>query len=677
MSTKILVVDDEVDLKTLMLQRFRQFINAGKYSFRFVENAERALAALEEDPDVDVLLLDINMPGISGLTLLSKLADMNMVGRAVMVSAYGDINNIRVAMNRGAFDFVMKPIDFDDLQMTIDKTARHVAQVRESIHLRFMNEMKTRFFDNIAHEFRTPLTLILSPVERLIQQYGHLDDLRRNLETIERNARQLLRLINQLLDLAKLEAGRLTVEARPGNLNEFVSQLVNAFHTAAETQQIQLQYQTNLSQNYWFDPDKVGHIVYNLVANAIKFTPGVDTANGTTQHATSNSTANTVTVDLIESENTVQIIVKDSGVGIAPEKLPYIFDRFYQSHTPGNRRADIARHDLSKPTVGTGIGLALVKELVELMGGTATVDSVVGKGTSFTMTLPLQLATTAEAETLSATVWDWIEKPTQRSIETRRSVGTDSPLLLIVEDNAELRGFLAEELSSIYRVLTAEDGQQAWQMAQTDLPDVVVSDVMMPNMDGFALTNHLKSNPATDHIAVILLTAKATHDSRMAGLQVGADDYLTKPFHTSELQLRLRNLLNRQEKLRERYQQQLSQPDNQVPDPQTLDDGFLKKLYTEVENHFEDSTFGVEELADAMNMSRRTLHRKLTSLTNLTANDLLRQYRLKRATQLLLAGHPSSETAYMIGYDSPAHFTTIFKEFYGVTPSEYIIGKEL
>ena len=654
MSTKILVVDDEEDIVSLIQQLFRHKIQEGAYQFRFAASGRQALELLQTEADFDVLLVDINMPDMDGLTLLGYLPNLLPNGRAVMVSAYGDMNNVRTAMNRGAFDFVFKPINMGDLELTIQKTAQHVSQLRQSVHLQQIAELKTRLFDNITHEFRTPLTLILSPVERLMSEQDENQRTYRDLLSIERNARHLLRLINQLLDLAKLETGHLEVYAKPGNLREFFEQLVQAFIPLADQQGILLTYHTNVVGTWLFDAEKVGQIMYNLIANAIKFT------------ARSNQESGYIVVQL-EADAGIRLTVSDSGVGIPAGKLPYIFDRFYQVD-PSTKRLQS----------GTGIGLSLVKELAELMGGNVAVQSSTGtantpSGSLFSVNLPMEfLSVEEEAIDDTLALWDWFPVPPikQEDSTIDDTVAPDAPLVVVVEDNDELRSFLAHELAHQYRVQTAATGDLGWQLIQTELPDIVISDVMMPGLDGYELTHYIKTTPATDHIAVILLTAKAASDSRLAGLRQGADDYLTKPFQFEELSLRLRNLITRQQRLRTLYQQQLVQ--HELPQPlETVQTGWLKTLYTALETHLDDSSLNVERLAEIMTMSSKTLLRKVHSLTQLSTNELIRQYRLRKAADLLRAGHSVSETAYMVGFETPSYFGQCFKEVYHVTPKEF------
>ena len=272
MKIKILVVDDEEDVEQLMQQRFRRKIAEGTYELTYANSGKNALDVIQAEPDFDVLLLDINMPEMDGLTLLGEVGHFLLHGRAVIVSAYSDMENIRLAMNRGAFDFVCKPINFSDLETTIEKTVRHVRELKQLKRDKELHELKTRFFDNITHELRTPLTLILSPIERLLQTVTHDAASRTELLAIDRNARYLLRLINQLLESARLDAGFLQLHEQPGELSAFVYHLVQAFQPFARQQQVALEFHSGIAGIWLYDEEKLGQVLYNLIYNAIKFT---------------------------------------------------------------------------------------------------------------------------------------------------------------------------------------------------------------------------------------------------------------------------------------------------------------------------------------------------------------------------------------------------------------------
>jgi DNA-binding response OmpR family regulator/anti-sigma regulatory factor (Ser/Thr protein kinase) len=505
--------------------------------------------------------------------------------------------------------------------------------------------MKTRFFTNITHEFRTPLSLIIGPTEKLLLDNKLSVSFQQSLHTVQRNARQLLNLINQLLDLSKLEAGSMPVTEFRGDMIEFINQQLDLIRSMAEDKQIYLRREPNdLSGDYLFDAAKWERILSNLLTNAIKFTP----AKGTVSLSLQSS-----------SEGWMELTVRDTGIGIPADKLPSVFNRFYQ--------ADDSK---TRSNSGTGIGLALVKELTELLGGNIQISSEIEKGTRVSVSLPAK-----KVETSPVTIVP--EYPIRESIKAPfllpnaafTEISSSKPLILIVEDHDELRAFIKESLSSEFSVLTASNGKEGLEIARQELPDIVISDLMMPLMDGYELCQHLKTDPTTDHIAVVLLTARSSPEHRIEGFLQGADDYLVKPFNSLELQIRIRNITAHRQKLRAHYTHQLSHSET---GQKTAANPFLEKIESLLEDRLDDSSFGVDELAAGLGMSRRTLYRKLASLINLPASDMIQQYRLKRAAELLSKGHPVSQTAYQVGFESPQYFAKIFKAFYHITPSEFI-----
>lgn len=524
---------------------------------------------------------------------------------------------------------------------------------KEAEQLKIVDELKSRFFSNVTHEFRTPLSLILSPVEQLQKQDALPGPVKKELAMVHRNANQLLRLINQLLDMNKIESGTMTVFYSTGNVEAFTEECLQSFKKTAAVKHIRLSFAANATgQPYLFDVDKFQKIIYNLLSNAIKFTP----ENGV------------VSVDLAIEEvgnapAQMQLRVTDSGIGIAEDQLPFIFDRFYQVDNSATRKYE-----------GTGIGLSLVRELLQLMKGSIGVTSHPGQGTSFVVVLPLQKAGSEDLPQWTkshGSLTDDIAVPvmqgTKPAAESRELTST---LVMVVEDNEELREFIAQTLGRQYRTITASNGEQALGLARKELPDVIISDVMMPGMDGYVLTKEIKSNVMTSHIAVLLLTAKTAHDSVLEGLTSGADDYITKPFHFDELELRIHNILQRQEKLRLFFQSQLNNPETAI-NIKEAENPFISNLYTIIDAHLDDTTLSVEKLATKAAVSSRTLNRKLSSLVGLSANELIRQYRLKRSIEFLRSGSNVSEAAYSVGFETHSHFTISFKSFYGVTPSEY------
>ncbi|MBC8155441.1 MAG: response regulator [Bacteroidetes bacterium] len=518
------------------------------------------------------------------------------------------------------------------LQTQIQEATHVIA--RQAQDLRQLDETKSRFFANISHEFRTPLTLILAPTEQLMSENRQPKN-RRRLQLIEQNAHQLLRLINQLLDLSKLEAGVMPVHPSRGDLTEFICHWLQPFIEQATAQGLSLTFDSGVVGDYWFDAEKLERIVYNLTANALKFTE-----------------TGTIRIAVTESAERIRLTVADTGVGMQPHHLPHIFDRFYQV---GDRAL----------TPGTGIGLALVHELVQLQGGVISVESQLNQGTTFVVELPYQRATESATAPKAGALSRW-----EASAPAIQS--TDTPVshqLLIVEDNDELAQFIADSLPDHYRIRRAANGRDGLEQALAHLPDLIISDVMMPLMDGFTLCGELKTDLRTSHIPVILLTAKASPENRLAGLSLGADDYLAKPFQLTELHLRVRNQLATKQRQREWIQASLSNPDaaplQPTPDP------FLTRLYALLDAHLSDSGFGLDQMTAELGLSRTNLFRKVKALTNLTAHDLLRNYRLKRAAHLLRAGHSVSETAYQVGFESPAYFSKCFRELYQLSPREF------
>ncbi|WP_221392674.1 ATP-binding protein [Dyadobacter sp. NIV53] len=507
---------------------------------------------------------------------------------------------------------------------------------KEAEQLRMMDEVKSLFFANITHELRTPLTLILSLVDSLIPEFQQSPYSKR-LVSISRNARHLLELINQLLDLSKLDAQAMSVEETRGQLSEFVGQLIEKFSQQAESGGLKITYHQSVRGQYWFDSGKLDTILSNLLANAIKFTP----------------VGGQVHVELTASAF-IKLHVMDTGKGIPQDQQNRIFDRFYRvADSSGNRRQ-----------TGTGIGLALVKELVQLQGGYITVESQAGRGSRFLVLLPYQPVEVAESAMTS-------QQPVNQEENIEKNLSeADAPAVLLVEDNDEMAEFIIECFPAHYRVLRSVNGMAGVEQAREMIPDLIISDVLMPEMSGFKLCQTLKADILTSHIPVILLTAKATHESRMEGLSAGADDYITKPFHVEELRLRVANLLEQRQRLREWVYKSIV-PAGRDEEPAVTEDPFLTRLHALLEAKLDVDTYGVEELANEMGMSRVTLYRKVKAVTSLTANDVIRNYRLKRAAHFLKTGLNSTETSYRVGFDTPSYFAKCFRDLYHMSPSEY------
>jgi signal transduction histidine kinase/ligand-binding sensor domain-containing protein/DNA-binding response OmpR family regulator len=572
-------------------------------------------------------------------------------------------------------------------QLSLRQRAEHMAEV---------DRLKSRFFANISHEFRTPLTLILGPIqkwkERFLREHpesangliqtpateslSHTSDageLQRDLSMVERNAHRLLRLINQLLDLSKLEAGAMNLRASRLNIVPLVRGIAYSFESSAGLRHISLDVVVGQEEiEVYGDRDMLEQIISNLVSNAFKFTPEGGSVTVSVGLAPKAPGKNQGTGSHRgPGRESVEITVADTGAGIPPEQLDRIFDRFYQVDASQTREHE-----------GSGIGLALVKELVELHHGTIEIRSRVGNGTVCTVRLPLgrgHLKDEEIAEGVAGAQPATREGATVIADENIESVqgkgeypmtGDQHSIILVIEDNVDVRAHIRSVLVPPYHVLEARDGAEGIEKAQEAIPDLIISDVMMPKKDGYEVCRTLKLDEKTSHIPIILLTAKAASENRIEGLETGADDYLTKPFEPKELMARIKNLINLRRKLRERFSaRQVLKPGEVTVS--SIDDQFLQRLKNVVEAHIAEEAFGVDELAREAGMSRSQIHRKLTALTGMSAGDFVRYLRLHRAMDLLRQNAATvAEIAYMVGFSTPAHFTKCFHELFGVTPSE-------
>jgi signal transduction histidine kinase/DNA-binding response OmpR family regulator/ligand-binding sensor domain-containing protein len=534
---------------------------------------------------------------------------------------------------------------------------------QEAKQLKAVDAMKAHFFTNIAHEFRTPLSLILGPVETLKKRLHNYDD-QYQLDLINKNAAQILELVNQLIDLSKAEANVLRLNESLGDLRAFLNELVNSFESQAQAKSIQITFQAErVDPQYWFDTEKLERIITNLMINALKFTPVGGKVNVIL--ALAPQQPDTFTHQHRNQVAWLQITISDNGTGIESENLSYIFNRFYQvegARTEVPKSGQVAKlaHE------GMGIRLSLVKELVEFQAGTIEVISKASLGTTFIIRLPYRTAT-SEPTPLP----DIVPEPgTSSETSQGEKQSGQTSLLLLVEDNAILRDFIVENLAHLYTVHQAKNGAEGWEQAINLIPDLVISDIMMPVMDGYALCQKLKKDPRTSHIPVVLLTAKASVDERLEGLSLGADDYIAKPFHIQELQLRIRNLLEQRRQLQQWVLASITSTTSPANAPSTTDP-LIEKLCQLVEEHLDETAFGAEELTLASGMSRMNLHRKLRALADTSTGEFIRNYRLKRATQFLREGRSVSETAYLVGFEDPSYFARSFRKVYKTSPSAF------
>ena len=531
---------------------------------------------------------------------------------------------------------------------------RSTLQLREqeAAQLKHLDEVKTRFFANITHELRTPLTLILTPLDQILTEASD-SPFHARLSLIHRSANRLLRLINELLDLAKLDAGNLTITPTPANLPEFIQRVVDDFTEEAERKPVQLNLTAQFDQvMYFFDPDKVEKILSNLLSNALKFTE----LNGSVQVHAGVKPPSAIP-DEVAYIDLIQLVVTNTGIPIPEEKLPHIFNRFYQVDPQAEGSLN-----------GSGIGLAIVKELVEIMDGHISVQSQLAAGTTFLVELPCQRVQSVD---VSATYLPELPAVTPKS-GSHAVTDEKTQRILLVEDNDELAEYIASTLTAEWRVKRVNNGRAGLEAAIAEGPNLVISDVLMPEMDGYELCRQLKNNPVTSHIPIILLTAKASVESRLEGFSAGADDYVAKPFQVAELRGRVRNRLEHQLRTRQYIKTQLLGEGNLPITSQNPQDEFINRLYEALEVRLDDSTFGVEPLATALGMSRMHLNRKVKAVAGLSPNELIRIVRLKRAAELLLTGASVSEVADRVGFDTPAYFSKVFKDQYHLTPSDYV-----
>jgi signal transduction histidine kinase/ligand-binding sensor domain-containing protein/DNA-binding response OmpR family regulator len=541
---------------------------------------------------------------------------------------------------------------------------------REALRLAEMNALKSSFFSSVTHEFRTPLTLILEPVRQILDENEHAG-LHNRLKLVENNAKRLLRHINQLLDISKVESGKMQLELQIGQVNHSIHQVIAEFEPLATKNGIHLHLiqESNLPDSH-YDPGKFEQILQNLLSNAIKYTP-----NG--GHITLQS--NVIRKQSVEKNTALlQISVRDTGQGIAPEDLDRVFERYFQSKSP--------KHGAEgRGGSGTGIGLALVKELVELMGGEIKVESEVNQGAAFTFTLPVRFVEGKNVSSYQP------ESPSfQNGIANDHVLPTSSAntngieehssktfIALLVEDNPELRQFIRESLPQNWQIIEANNGVEGLKHAIDFLPDVIVSDIMMPLMDGLEMTTQLKNDPRSSHIPVILLSAKSALESRLEGINRGADLYLTKPFHTQELISNMRNLVHIRAQLRILFAEKSSLmplQDSIAAVYDQEDKAFFDRLISVMEENLDNSELSPEKIAHAMYMSRAQLYRKVNALTNLSIGDFLRNYRLDRAHGMLKKQEGNiQEISARTGFASSKHFSRLFKERFKVTPSSLIV----
>ena len=517
-----------------------------------------------------------------------------------------------------------------------------------------VTDIKLRFFTNISHELRTPLSLILGPVENILKNEKISESVKEQLDIVQKNGDRMLRLINQILDFRKIQNKKMRLKIQSTRVDKLVKEICSNFAKEALEKNIQFNFINNAGDvALWIDRDKTDMIVYNLLSNAFKYTPSGKKID--------------VIIDLVNSNGDIRIKVADQGVGIAREKRLFLFERFTSAN-------EIQSQSTQK---GSGIGLNIVKELVDLHKGVVEIESELGEGTTFSVifrngkehfTNDVDYVVEDEMESESENVWKHFELTNFE----HAVVSKEASYVLVIEDNDDMRNFLVNVLKKNYCVESASDGQEGWEKVQKMIPDLVVSDLMMPNMDGLQFMEKMKDDTRTSHIPIILLTAKSAIESRLEAMKHGAEDYITKPFSPVYLDARVKNILEQRKRLQETYRKSLLELEPANIEIASQDEIFLAKLLDIMEENMDNSELTVEDVVTGAGLGRTVFFNKLKGLTGLSPIEFIREIRIKRAAQLLRAGeHNVSEITYMVGMSDSRYFSKCFKKIYGMTPSEY------
>ena len=674
----ILIVDDQPE----NLSYFTEIIEKEFPQAQLVGslNAVGALA-IAKDLIPDLIITDWMMQGMDGIELIQALKkDANT--HAIPIIMVSGINtksdNLKMALKSGAGDFVRKPVDPLELTTRIYTMLTLANQTKEIIKQKQLSadalhelkmeraekavrkalfdkeaamaseNVKRQFFSKITHEFRTPLTLIMGPLESIAAQTKDTFSMGQA-DLALRNTKILKHLIDQLLDLSRINAGHLKPQLQYCNLSTFVEEGALAFKELISRKQLTLKIRVeDADLHLEFDPDMMTKVLNNLIGNSVKFTP----AGGTIFVRVWKSLSHT---------NSVSFSIKDSGIGIPAERIPFIFDQFYRVEEAKNNGME-----------GTGLGLPLVKELVEAHAGSIKVTSLEGLGTEMSVLLP-QRKMAAKAEPVS---FKPINKPAEADTIQLPAIITDEPInpesnepvVLIIDDNPDIRTYIQAELESDYIVLEAADGLAGIQKTKKYLPDIVITDVLMPGANGYEVCQAVKDDEKTCHIPVVMLTVQNSPSKRIEGLETGADAYLAKPFSAIELKVRIRKIIENRKMLRELYRKgALTQPSLVKVD--SLDEQFLARLRKCISNHLNDELFSIEDLAREMAVSRTQLHRKLKAITDQNATEFVRNFRLEHARQLLEQNACSvGEVAFMVGFSSASYFSKTFSSRFGLSP---------
>ncbi|HMQ07440.1 MAG TPA: response regulator [Saprospiraceae bacterium] len=520
---------------------------------------------------------------------------------------------------------------------------------QKSIRLQELDAWKTKLYTNITHEFRTPLTVILGLSDEMSRdpEIKTSQNNLRAIDLIHRNGKSLLVLINQLLDLSRLEADKMSLNYIQADIIRYLRYLSGSFISLAAQKNVTLTFYSKEDSFIMdFDPTVLLNIYSNLLSNAIKFTPE----------------GGKIFIRTFNANQIFQMEIQDTGIGIADEYLPFIFERFYQVFKQGKYQ-----------NVGTGIGLTLVKEWIKVLGGSISVKSKQNQGSTFTILIPVTNMAPIDS---NYDIYENLDErsPTNTSVFNKNKIPKrELPVLLLVEDNPDVAEYITGSLNEMYQVLHATEGQEGIEYAIQYIPDLIVCDLMMPGKDGYYLTEHLKNDIRTSHIPIILLTARADLDSRLKGLNLGADDYLTKPFNKDELMLRLRNLLDQQRRMQSKYFKQNGFENEYLVETYDPENDFLARAKHSIIDRLDDPEFGNVELSKKMSMSESQLNRKVKALTGKTLSIFIRSVRLYEGHNMLKGNqHTVSEVAYAVGFTDPAYFSRTFSKEFGYTPSSLI-----
>lgn len=534
----------------------------------------------------------------------------------------------------------------------------------KSKELHKIDMMKFQFFTNISHEIRTPISLILSPLSRIMNSNPSKEQIEKDLDVVYKNATRLGKLVDQLLDFRKIEAGKLKLELSKGDIVSYLKKVIYLFKELSDEKRIKLEFFSVLDQiQMYFDADKVEKVLFNLLSNSFKATK----AGGKIRVAVSLTIHMDGEVDdniNINPGEYLQIVVQDTGKGIPEDKRERIFDRFYQGKSTEE-----------SINTGSGIGLSLSRELVKVSNGSISLKSQEGVGTEVTVLLPLikdDRENQQQTQVPGSDKQQGVDQPAQTAGLQEPEIDQDKSIILIIEDNQDLLEFIISIFEEDYNVISAEDGKAGLELANETIPDIIVSDILMPGMDGKKFCKLIKQDFKTSHIPVILLTALSSKDHEKEGILAGADDYITKPFDPSMIKLRVDHLLSTRRLLREKYSQDniLKPLEKSALSP---DDKFINKLIAAIEDNISDPTFGIVKISREIGVSRTQLYRKMNALTEMTVKEFIRSIRLKRACQLLLQGEMNiTEVAYNVGFQQVAYFRKCFKDIYKITPSDYI-----